>query len=91
MAGGYYLNSLENDSYYFGLGTERRLKALPSAGAGVMVGAVTGYNADLLVGPIPYAFVGNRYFALRTFIFPPIERVSSGAVGLQLRIGFAGS
>jgi len=91
VAGGYYLNSLSRDSYYFGFGTERRFSALPSVGAGVMLGAVTGYNAEMLLGPIPYAFVGNRYFTLRTFLFPPMERVSSGAVGLQLRIGFAGS
>ena len=44
MAGGYYLNSFSEDSYYFGLGTERRLPAAPSVGAGIMLGAVTGYN-----------------------------------------------
>lgn len=85
-AAGLYSNSIHGLSVYAGAGVEtNREKFL---GAGLDVGAVTGYQDGVVPSAFPYIRLGREDHILNAQIggFPEIENVTPAVIALRVRV-----
>lgn len=88
--GGYYRNSLDNDSLYFGREFKTNLLGSDVLGldAGLIAGGVTGYGRPVtpLLVPELVGRIGKNKLAF--ILVPPVKGVTPATVGLQFRREF---
>ena len=85
-AAGIYKNSISGISVYLGAGAEtNRDKFL---GAGIDVGAVTGYMKDVVPSAFPYMRLGREDQVINAQVggIPAIENITPAVVALRLRV-----
>ncbi|GEM_PF-1853989 len=91
FAGGFFENSIDKFSTYWGVGHERTIGA-DWFGLGVLGGVVTGYDGGFsprLVA-VPYFLLKNGRTSLKTYYIPAVGDVDSDAIGFALRFDMGG-
>lgn len=88
LEAGAYKNSLYRTSAYAGIGVET--SGSKFIGAGAQAGLLTGYKTKSPFAGMPYIRVGPRDSDVnfKVNIVPPIEGLTPGTVGVQMRVKF---
>ena len=91
LAGGFFQNSIDNTSTYWGIGHERTIGA-DWFGLGILGGVVTGYDDGFSprLAAVPYLLLKNERVALKTYYVPAVGDVDSDAIGFALRFDMGG-
>ena len=91
IAGGFFENSIDKVSTYWGAGTEHTIGA-DWFGLGVIGGVVTGYDDGFSprLAAVPYLFLKNRRTSLKIHYLPAVGEVEEDALGFALRIDLGG-
>ena len=91
FSGGFFENSIDKFSTYFGVGTERTIGA-DWFGLGILGGVVTGYDSGFSprLAAVPYFLLKNGRASLKTYYLPEVGDVESDAIGFALRFDLGG-
>ena len=91
IAGGFFENSIDKFSTYFGAGLERNLFT-EWFGLGVLGGVVTGYDSGFSprLAAVPYAYFKSGRATLKAHYVPAVGDVEDDAVGFALRFDLGG-
>jgi len=91
IAGGFFENSIDNLSTYWGAGAERTVGA-DWLGFGIIGGIVTGYDDGFSprLAAVPYLFIKNDRTTLKIHYLPAVGDVDEDALGFALRFDLGG-
>lgn len=92
LAGGFFENSIDKFSTYWGVGHERTIGA-DWFGLGILGGIVTGYDSGGFsprLAAIPYLMFKTERVALKTYYVPEVGDVDSDAIGFAMRFDMGG-
>jgi len=91
FAGGFFENSIDKTSTYWGIGHERTIGA-DWFGLGILGGIVTGYDSGFSprIAAVPYILLKNGKTSLKTYYIPAVGDVDSDAIGFALRFDMGG-
>lgn len=91
LAGGFFENSIDKFSTYWGVGHERTIGA-DWFGLGALGGIVTGYDSGVSprLAIVPYILLKNGRTSLKTYYVPSVGDVDSDAIGFALRFDMGG-
>ena len=91
FAGGFFENSIDKFSTYWGVGTERTIGA-DWFGLGILGGVVTGYDSGFSprLAAVPYILLSNGRTSLKTYYVPSVGDVDEDAIGFALRFDMGG-
>ncbi len=91
LAGGFFENSIDKFSTYWGLGTERTIGS-DWFGLGVIGGIVTGYDDGFSprLAAVPYMYVKNKRTTFKVHYLPAVGDVQEDAFGFALRFDLGG-
>lgn len=91
FAGGFFENSIDKTSTYWGIGHEQTIGA-DWFGLGVLGGIVTGYDSGFSprIAAVPYMLLKGDRMALKTYYVPAVGDVDSDAIGFALRLDMGG-
>ena len=91
FAGGFFENSIDKFSTYWGVGHERTIGA-DWFGLGILGGVVTGYDGGFSprLAAVPYILLKNGRTSLKTYYVPAVGDVDADAIGFALRFDMGG-
>lgn len=91
LAGGFFENSIDKFSTYWGVGHERTI-GVDWFGLGILGGIVTGYDSGFSprLAAIPYLMFKTERVALKTYYVPAVGDVDSDAIGFAMRFDMGG-
>lgn len=91
IAGGFFDNSIDKFSTYFGAGAERSFFK-EWLGAGVLGGIVTGYDSGFSprLAAVPYAYVQSGPTTIKAHYVPAVGDVEDDAIGIAVRFDLGG-
>jgi len=91
LAGGFFENSIDKTSTYWGIGHERTIGA-DWFGLGILGGIVTGYDSGFSprIAAVPYILLKTERVALKTYYVPAVGDVDSDAIGFAMRFDMGG-
>ncbi len=91
LAGGFFENSIDKFSTYWGIGHERTIGA-DWFGLGILGGIVTGYDSGFSprLAAVPYVLLKNGRASLKTYYVPAVGDVDEDAIGFALRFDMGG-
>jgi len=91
FAGGFFENSIDKTSTYWGVGHERTIGA-DWFGLGILGGIVTGYDSGFSprLAAVPYILLKNERVAVKTYYVPAVGDVDADAIGFALRFDMGG-
>ena len=91
LAGGFFENSIDKFSTYWGVGHERTIGA-DWFGVGILGGVVTGYDSGFSprLAAVPYILLKSGKTSLKTYYVPAVGDVDSDAIGFALRFDMGG-
>lgn len=91
LAGGFFENSIDKTSTYWGVGHERTIGA-DWFGLGILGGIVTGYDSGFSprIAAVPYILLKKGKTSLKTYYVPAVGDVDSDAIGFALRFDMGG-
>jgi hypothetical protein len=91
VAGGFFENSIDKFSTYWGVGHERTIGA-DWFGLGLLGGIVTGYDSGFSprIAAIPYMMFKTERVALKTYYVPAVGDVDTDAIGFAMRFDMDG-
>jgi hypothetical protein len=91
LAGGFFENSIDKTSTYWGVGHERTI-GTNWFGLGLLGGIVTGYDSGFSprIAAIPYMMFKTERVALKTYYVPAVGDVDSDAIGFAMRFDMNG-
>lgn len=91
FAGGFFENSIDKFSTYWGVGAERTIGA-DWFGLGILGGVVTGYDSGFSprLAAVPYILLSNGRTSLKTYYVPAVGDVDKDAIGFALRFDMGG-
>ena len=91
FAGGFFENSIDKFSTYWGVGHERSIGA-DWFGLGILGGVVTGYDGGFSprLAAVPYFLLKNGRTSLKTYYVPAVGDVDADAIGFALRFDMGG-
>ena len=92
LAGGFFENSIDNFSTYWGAGHEREV-LVDWFGMGVIGGIVTGYDDDDFsprLAAVPYIYLKTGGTSLKTYYVPAVGDVKEDAIGFAMRFDLGG-
>ena len=91
LAGGFFENSIDKFSTYWGVGHERTIGA-DWFGLGILGGIVTGYDSGFSprLAAVPYVLLKNGRASLKTYYVPAVGDVDEDAIGFALRFDMGG-
>ncbi len=91
FAGGFFENSIDKFSTYWGVGHERTVGA-DWFGLGILGGIVTGYDSGFSprLAAVPYITLSNGRASLKTYYVPAVGDVDEDAIGFALRFDMGG-
>lgn len=91
LAGGFFENSIDKTSTYWGLGHERTIGA-DWFGLGILGGIVTGYDSGFSprLAAVPYILLKSGKASLKTYYVPAVGDVDEDAIGFALRFDMGG-
>lgn len=91
FAGGFFENSIDKFSTYWGVGHERTIGA-DWFGLGILGGVVTGYDGGFSprLAAVPYILLKKGRTSLKTYYVPAVGDVDSDAIGFALRFDMGG-
>ena len=93
ITGGFFQNSIDKISTYFGAGAERNILT-EWFGLGVLGGVVTGYDDDNGFSPrlaaIPYAYLQSGRTTIKAHYVPAVGDVDDDAIGFAVRFDLGG-
>jgi hypothetical protein len=91
LAGGFFENSIDKFSTYWGVGHERTIGS-DWFGLGILGGVVTGYDGGFSprIAAVPYILLKNGRTSAKIHYVPAVGDVDSDAVGFSLRFDMGG-
>ncbi len=91
IAGGFFENSIDKFSTYWGVGHERTF-FVDWFGLGILGGVVTGYDSGFSprLAAVPSAFFKKGRTTLKAYYVPAVGDVDADAIGFALRIDLGG-
>ncbi len=91
IAGGFFENSIDNFSTYWGAGTERTFFT-DWFGLGILGGIVTGYDDGFSprLAAVPYVYFQKNRFSLKSYYVPAVGDVDEDAIGFAMRFDLGG-
>ena len=91
FAGGFFENSIDKFSTYWGVGHERTIGA-DWFGLGILGGVVTGYDGGFSprLAAVPYILLKNGNTSFKTYYVPAVGDVNEDAIGFALRFDMGG-
>lgn len=91
FAGGFFENSIDKFSTYWGVGHERTIGS-DWFGLGILGGVVTGYDGGFSprLAAVPYVLLKNGRTTAKIHYVPAVGDVDSDAVGFSLRFDMGG-
>ena len=91
VAGGFFENSIDKFSTYWGIGHERSI-FVDWFGLGILGGVVTGYDSGFSprLAAVPSAFFKKGRTTLKTYYVPAVGDVDEDAIGFALRFDLGG-
>ena len=91
LAGGFFENSIDKFSTYWGVGHERTIGA-DWFGLGILGGVVTGYDSGFSprLAAVPYVLLKSGRTSLKAYYVPAVGDVDSDAIGFALRFDMGG-
>lgn len=91
LTGGFFENSIDKVSTYWGVGGERSLGA-DWFGFGVIGGVVTGYDDGFSprLAAVPYMYLKNERTTLKVHYLPAVGEVDEDALGFAVRFDLGG-
>ena len=91
FAGGFFENSIDKFSTYWGVGAERKIGA-EWFGLGILGGVVTGYDSGFSprLAAVPYILLSKGRTSLKTYYVPAVGDVDKDAIGFALRFDMGG-
>lgn len=91
ITGGFFENSIDKFSTYFGAGVERDYFT-EWFGLGVLGGVVTGYDDGLSprLAAIPYAYLKSGRTTIKAHYVPAVGDVENDAIGFAVRFDLGG-
>lgn len=91
IAGGFFENSIDKFSTYWGVGHERTIGS-DWFGLGILGGIVTGYDGGFSprIAAVPYILLKNGRTSAKIHYVPAVGDVDSDAVGFSLRFDMGG-
>ncbi|MFK7816887.1 MAG: hypothetical protein AB8B92_11190 [Gammaproteobacteria bacterium] len=91
FAGGFFENSIDKFSTYWGVGHERTI-GTDWFGLGILGGIVTGYDGGFSprIAAVPYILLKNGRTSAKIHYVPAVGDVDSDAVGFSLRFDMGG-
>lgn len=91
FAGGFFENSIDKFSTYWGVGHERTI-GTDWFGLGILGGIVTGYDGGFSprLAAVPYILLKNGRTSAKIHYVPAVGDVDSDAVGFSLRFDMGG-
>ena len=90
-AAGFFDNSINKFSTYWGVGHERTI-GTDWFGLGILGGIVTGYDGGFSprLAAVPYVFLKNGRTSLKVHYVPAVGDVDSDAIGFTMRFDMGG-
>lgn len=91
IAGGFFENSIDKFSTYWGVGHERTIGA-DWFGLGIIGGIVTGYDSGFSprLAAVPYGYFKYDRTSLKIHYLPAVGDVDEDAIGFALRFDLGG-
>ncbi len=91
IAGGFFENSIDKFSTYWGIGHERTI-FVDWFGLGILGGVVTGYDSGFSprLAAVPSVFVKHGKTTLKAYYVPSVGDVDEDAIGFALRFDLGG-
>ena len=91
LAAGFFENSIDKFSTYWGVGHERTIGA-DWFGLGILGGVVTGYDGGFSprLAAVPYFLLKSGGTSLKTYYVPAVGDVDADAIGFALRFDMGG-
>lgn len=91
LAGGFFENSIDKFSTYWGVGHERTF-FVDWFGLGILGGVVTGYDGGFSprLAAVPSAFVKHGRTTFKAYYVPSVGDVNEDAIGFALRFDLGG-
>ena len=91
LAGGFFENSIDKFSTYWGVGHEREV-FVDWFGLGLLGGVVTGYDSGFSprMAAVPYTYLKFGRTSVKAYYVPAVGDVDEDAIGFALRLDLGG-